>query len=281
MRTLLRKGIASMTMIGLLGVTLAMASSPVQSQSPGKIIGVGFEDRNGNGKRDAGEPTLKVARVKVTDGGGFWVCRPVFGDKPYTVGVPAGTYFVMPVAGPAEYATVPVIKVQVKSDQTTVVDLPFGNNPLAAADQCSAYAPKRTARVPMGVVETATGAGYVTLVNAIHAADLFDTLSGPGPFTVFAPSDLAFAKFTEEELQSILSDKALLTSVLTNHVVQGVLTANDVVNLDAVTTLSGKSLPVRVDAESSDVFVGDARITATDITAANGVVHLIDTVLVP
>ncbi len=281
MRTLHRKVIASLIMVGVLGATLSTATLPVQSQTDGKITGVAFEDRNGNGKRDAGEPTLRVARYKVTDGGRFWKCGPVFGNAPYTVGVAPGTYFVMPIAGPAEYPTAPVIKAQVKAGQTVVVDLPFGSNPLAAAEQCGAYAPRRAARVPMGIVETAIGGGFVTLVSAIEAAGLYDTLSGKGPFTVFAPSDLAFARFTDDELKAILANKSLLTSVLKNHVVAGALTANDVVNSDSVTTLEGKSLPVRVDAETGDVFIGEARITVSDISAANGVVHAIDTVLVP
>ncbi len=281
MRTSHRKVIASLIMVGVLGTTLLTATLPTYAQADGKITGVAFEDRNRNGKRDAGEPTLRVARYKVTDGGRFWRCGPVFGDKPYTVGVVPGTYFVMPIAGPAEYPTLPVIKVQVRAGQTVVVDLPFGSNPLAVADNCGAYAPKRTARVPVGIVETATGNGLITLVSAIEAAGLFETLSDKGPFTVFAPSDLAFAKFTEDELKSILANKALLTSVLKNHVVAGILTANDVVNSDSVTTLEGKSLPVRVDMETGDVFIGEARIKASDISAANGVLHVIDTVLVP
>lgn len=281
MKTLHRKTIANLIMVGMLGTALLTAALPANAQETGRITGVAFEDRNRNGKRDAGEPTLRVARYKVTDGGRFWVCGPVFGDRPYAVGVVPGTYYVMPIAGPAEYSTAPVIKVQVQAGQTVVADLPFANNPLAVADNCGAYAPKRTARVPMGIIETATGNGLITLVNAIEAAGLFDTLSGKGPFTVFAPSDLAFAKFTEDELKSILANKALLTSVLRNHVVAGLLTANDVVNSDSVITLEGKSLPVRVDAETGDVFVGEARISAADITAANGVVHVIDTVLVP
>lgn len=281
MRTSHRKVIASLIMAGVLGATVSMTALPAQSQTGGRITGVAFEDRNGNGRRDADEPTLRVARYKVTDGGRFWVCGPVFGNAPYSVGVAPGVYFVMPIAGPAEYATAPVIRVEVRAGQTVRVDLPFGSNPLAAADQCGAYAPKRQARVPMGIVETIAGRGLVTLGSAIEAAGLYNTLNGSGPFTVFAPSDLAFAKFSEDELKAILADKALLTSVLTNHVVAGQLTANDVVNSDSVTTLGGKTLPVRVDTETGDVFIGDARVKVSDVTAANGVVHIIDTVLVP
>ncbi len=281
MSTLHRRVVASLVMVGMLGVTLSVASAPVQAQTGGTITGVAFEDRNGNGRRESDEPTLRVARYKVTDGGRFWVCGPVFGNRPYSVGVAPGTYFVMPIAGPAEYPTMPVIRVEVKAGQRVAVDLPFGSNPLAVADNCGAYAPKRTARVPMGVPEVILSAGAVTLLSAIDTAGLYNTLSGPGPFTVFAPSDLAFAKFTEEELKAILADKSLLTSVLTYHVVPGRLTANDVVNSDSLTTVNGKSLPVRIDEESGDVFVGDARIKVTDLQAANGVVHIIDTVLVP
>lgn len=281
MRTLLRKSIAGLTLVGVLSVTAAATSVPAQAQSLGRIIGVAFQDRNGNGRREANEPVLRVARYKVTDGGRFWVCGPVFSNSAYNVGVPAGTYYVMPIAGPAEYATVPVIKVDVRAGQNVRVDLPFGTNALAVADNCGAYAPKRTARVPMGIPETIMGQGLVTLMTAIETAGLFNTLSGPGPFTVFAPSDLAFAKFTDSELKAILADKALLTSILTYHVVPGRLTANDVVNSDSLTTVNGKTLAVTIDAETGDVFVGGARVKTVDLNAANGVVHVIDTVLVP
>jgi uncharacterized surface protein with fasciclin (FAS1) repeats len=279
MKTTIRKGIASLAMFGLVGASLAM-SVPAQAQSPlGKIYGVAFIDANANGKRDPGEQTT-LGRFKITDGGNFWHCGNTGRDNSYGLTVRPGTYFVMPIAGPGQHTSTPVIRVQVEKPGSAVVaDLPLVPQSLALAENCGAYAPKRTARVPWGIPETAVANGFTTLARAIDAAGLFDTLSSGGPFTVFAPNDLAFAKFTEEELNTILADKALLTSVLTYHVVPGRVSANDVVNSTELTTVNGKTLKVEI--KDGEVFINDARVVATDVTAANGIVHVIDTVLVP
>jgi len=279
MKTTIRKGIASLAMFGLVGASLAM-SVPAQAQSPlGKIYGVAFIDANANGKRDPGEQTT-LGRFKITDGGNFWRCGNTGRDNSYGLTVRPGTYFVMPIAGPGQHTSTPVIRVRVEKPGSAVVaDLPLVPQPLALAENCGAYAPKRTARVPWGIPETAVANGFTTLARAIDAAGLFDTLSSGGPFTVFAPNDLAFAKFTEEELNAILADKALLTSVLTYHVVPGRVSANDVVNSTELTTVNGKTLKVEI--KDGEVFINDARVVATDVTAANGIIHVIDTVLVP
>lgn len=279
MKTSLRKGVVGMTMLGLVGASMAMAM-PAQAQSDtGKIIGVAFIDQNANGKRDAGEQTT-LGRYKITDGGSFWRCGNTGRGDTYGLTVKPGTYFVMPIAGPGQHTTAPVIKVQVPQAGTSVVaDLPLAPQALALAENCGQYAPKRSARVPWGIPDTATAAGLTTLSRAIETAGLWDTLNSAGPFTVFAPNDLAFAKFTEEELNVILADKALLASVLGYHVVPGNLTASDVVNATELPTVNGK--PLKVEVKDGEVFVNDARVVATDVAAANGVVHVIDTVLVP
>jgi uncharacterized surface protein with fasciclin (FAS1) repeats len=278
MKTPFRKSILGLTMLGLVGASLAI-SAPAHAQNSTGIRGVAFVDSNANGKRDAGEGPY-FARYKVTNGGSFWVCGNTNGSGQFTVGLSSpGTFFVMPISGPGYHTTAPVIKVDVKQGALTEVELPFAPSALAAADQCGAYAPKRTARVPLGIPETAVAGGFNTLTAAINQAGLFDTLSGPGPFTVFAPTDLAFAKFTEEELAAVLADKALLTSILTYHVVPGRVSANDVVNATSLKTVNGKDLPVEV--KDGEVFVGGARVIATDVAAANGIVHAIDTVMVP
>lgn len=279
MKTNFRKGVVGLTMLGLVGASLAL-TVPAQAQSPlGKITGVAFIDANANGKRDPGEQTT-LGRFKVTDGGAFWSCGHTGRDNTYGLTVRPGTYFVMPIAGPGQHTSTPVIRVQVPSAGSAVVaDLPLVPQPLALAENCGTYAPRRTARVPWGIPEVAVANGFTTLSRAIDAAGLFDTLSGPGPFTVFAPNDLAFAKFTEDELNAILADKALLTSVLTYHVVPGRVSANDVVNSTELTTVNGKTLKVQI--KDGEVFINDARVIATDVTAANGIVHVIDTVLVP
>lgn len=129
------------------------------------------------------------------------------------------------------------------------------------------------------IVQTAIAAGsFSTLVTAIQAADLVETLSGPGPFTVFAPTDAAFAKLPAGTLESLLADKAKLASILTYHVVSGEVMAADVVKLTSATTVQGQT--VKIDT-TNGVKINDANVTQTDITTSNGVIHVIDTVLLP
>jgi uncharacterized surface protein with fasciclin (FAS1) repeats len=128
------------------------------------------------------------------------------------------------------------------------------------------------------IVDTAVAAGnFKTLATALQAAGLVETLKGPGPFTVFAPTDEAFAKVPKADLDALLKDKAKLTQVLTYHVVPGKVMAADV-KAGAVKTVNGKSLTV---ATAGGVKVDNARVTATDIVASNGVIHVIDSVVMP
>jgi uncharacterized surface protein with fasciclin (FAS1) repeats len=128
------------------------------------------------------------------------------------------------------------------------------------------------------IVDTAVGAGsFKTLAAALTAAGLIDTLKGPGPFTVFAPTDEAFAKIPKAQLDALLADKAKLTSVLTYHVVSGKVMAKDV-KAGKVKTVQGSDLTV---ATAGGVMVDGARVTATDIVADNGVIHVIDSVVLP
>jgi len=129
------------------------------------------------------------------------------------------------------------------------------------------------------IVETAVAAGsFTTLVTALKAADLVDTLSGNGPFTVFAPNDEAFAKLPEEAIDVLLKDKEKLISVLTYHVVAGKHLAADVLKLHAVKTVNGKDALIKSEGGAS---IDDAKIVATDIEASNGVIHVIDSVIMP
>ena len=128
------------------------------------------------------------------------------------------------------------------------------------------------------LVDTAVSAGsFKTLVTAVQAAGLVDTLKGPGPFTVFAPTDEAFAKIPKAQLDALLKDKAKLTAVLTYHVVPGKVMAADV-KAGAVTTVQGA--PINVST-TGGVKVNDANVVATDVEASNGVIHVIDAVLLP
>ena len=128
------------------------------------------------------------------------------------------------------------------------------------------------------IVDTAVSAGnFNTLATALKAAGLIDTLKGPGPFTVFAPTDAAFAKLPQDQLRALLADKAKLTAVLTYHVVSGVVMSKDV-KPGMVKTVQGSTISVTT---MGGVKVNDATVTAVDIVADNGVIHVIDTVIVP
>jgi uncharacterized surface protein with fasciclin (FAS1) repeats len=129
------------------------------------------------------------------------------------------------------------------------------------------------------IVISAIDAGnFKTLVTALKAADLVDTLKGPGPFTVFAPTDEAFAKISKAKLDALLKDKAQLTKVLTYHVVAGKVMAMDV-KPGKVKTLEGES--ITITDKNGVLKVNNAKILKTDIVADNGVIHAIDTVLMP
>ena len=129
------------------------------------------------------------------------------------------------------------------------------------------------------IVDTAKSAGtFNTLVAAVEAAGLVDTLKGPGPFTVFAPTDAAFAKIPKAKLDALLKDKAALVKILTYHVVSGKVMAADV-KPGMVKTVEGASITVK--SMGGKVMVDKAHVTKTDIAADNGVIHVIDTVMMP
>jgi uncharacterized surface protein with fasciclin (FAS1) repeats len=131
----------------------------------------------------------------------------------------------------------------------------------------------------LDIVDTAVGAGsFNTLVAAVKEAGLVDTLKGAGPFTVFAPTDEAFAKLPPGTVEALLKDKAKLTAILTYHVVAGKVLAKDVAGMTTATTVNGAA--VAIDA-SNGVKVGGATVIKADIEASNGVIHVIDTVLMP
>jgi uncharacterized surface protein with fasciclin (FAS1) repeats len=132
------------------------------------------------------------------------------------------------------------------------------------------------------IVQVAAGnSDFETLVAAIKAAGLVETLSGKGPFTVFAPTDAAFAKLPPGTLDSLLKpeNKDKLIAILTYHVVSGKVKASDVVKLDMAKTVNGKSADISVKGKS--VMIDAANVTATDIPASNGVIHVIDSVIIP
>jgi uncharacterized surface protein with fasciclin (FAS1) repeats len=133
--------------------------------------------------------------------------------------------------------------------------------------------------VPKDIVDTAVAAGsFKTLAAALQAAGLVDTLKGAGPYTVFAPTDAAFAKIPKTDLDALLQDKAKLTKVLTYHVVAGKVMASDVAKLSRAKTVEGQS--VTFDTKAG-VKVDGASVVKADVLASNGVIHVIDSVILP
>lgn len=133
------------------------------------------------------------------------------------------------------------------------------------------------------IVDTAVAAGsFNTLATALKAAGLVDTLKGDGPFTVFAPTDEAFAKLPEGTVENLLKpeNKDKLTAILTYHVVVGKVYAKDVVELSSATTVEGSDIAIEVK-DGQVILDGNSTVTKTDIKASNGVIHVIDQVLMP
>lgn len=132
------------------------------------------------------------------------------------------------------------------------------------------------------IVDTAVANGnFTTLAAALEAGDLIDTLKSEGPFTVFAPTDAAFAKLPDGTVEMLLmpENKDKLVAILTYHVVAGKVSAADVVTLDSATTANGSDVNINVRDDS--VFINDSRVVMTDIRASNGIIHVVDTVILP
>jgi len=131
------------------------------------------------------------------------------------------------------------------------------------------------------IPEVAAEAGsFTTLLAAVDAAGLTETLSGEGPFTVFAPTDDAFAALPEGTVEALLADIPTLTNILLYHVVSGAVGSDAVVGLDSATTLEGSDISISVE-DGSVILNGTAKVVITDVQASNGVIHVIDTVLLP
>ena len=132
------------------------------------------------------------------------------------------------------------------------------------------------------IVDTAVAAGsFNTLVAAVKAAGLVETLKGDGPFTVFAPTDEAFAKLPAGTVEALLKDKAKLTRILTYHVVSGNVMAKDVVKLNGKSAKTVEGSSVSITVKGGKVMVDNANVVKTDIACSNGVIHVIDTVIIP
>jgi uncharacterized surface protein with fasciclin (FAS1) repeats len=147
---------------------------------------------------------------------------------------------------------------------------------IAAVGSTASASPRKQGTI----VETAVAAGqFTTLTKLLKRAGLVSTLERPGPYTVFAPTDTAFAKVPKATLDSLLGNRAKLRSVLLYHVVAGKVTSAKVVDLSSAKTVGGKSLRIRV--AGANVFVNNAKVTKADVLASNGVIHVINRVLIP
>jgi len=158
---------------------------------------------------------------------------------------------------------------------------------LSAAALTLAFATVATSSTPVfaekpagDIVDTAVSAGkFNTLVTAVKAAGLVDALKSKGPFTVFAPTDEAFAKLPKGTVEALLKDKEKLTKILKYHVVSGAVTSSQVVKLDSAPTLAGQKVSIQVS--DAGVMINNAKVIKADLKVSNGVIHVIDTVLLP
>ena len=157
-----------------------------------------------------------------------------------------------------------------------------GGSSSSSSTTASASSPSSAAAAPAqsNIVQTAVAAGeFKTLVSLVKQAGLAGALSGPGPLTVFAPTDAAFAAVPKATLAELAKNPAKLKAVLLYHVVKGDVTAAQVTKLKSAKTLEGGSVPIHVT--SGKVYVGDAQVTKTNVVTSNGVIHVINRVLIP
>ncbi len=198
--------------------------------------------------------------------------------QPVFVSIPAATYRYLMITYEAEGAAVPATR------GPCAMSAVFANEAvLGTAVVGAALEPTAVAEVKVGtIVETAVADGrFTTLVAALKAASLVETLSGAGPFTVFAPTDDAFAKLPAGTVEGLLKpeNKQALTDTLLYHVVSGKVMAADVIGLTSASTLLGKDVAIKVDL--GNVYINDAKVIITDIETSNGVIHVVDTVILP
>ena len=170
-------------------------------------------------------------------------------------------------------------KVMVNGANVIITDIEADNGVIHVIDAVI-LPPSMSAEAAPTIVDIAVADGnFTNLVAALEATDLVETLQGEGPFTVFAPTDEAFAALGEETIAALLADPDTLSQILLYHVVAGAVTAADVVNLDSATTVQGEDVTISVD--NGSIMINDAMVILPDIEAANGIIHVIDTVILP
>lgn len=272
------------------GATAVAPPDPCAEPVPVEVLsasvrGTAFEDLNENGKRDAGEPTMAGAWWKVADAGAWYVCGFTGNDATYAVPVveTGMTYFVYPIAPVGWRTTTPVLKTKTADTSNGIAflrnDLGFVRDAsVKTVEACSQYSPARATQP--SILMTANSAGtFKTLVAAAIAAGLANTLNMDGAYTVFAPTDAAFAKLPAGTVEALLKDPVKLAGILKYHIVGDRVPASQVVKMISLTTLQGGKLTVSL--AGGGVMINNAKVLATDIMASNGIVHVIDTVLLP
>jgi transforming growth factor-beta-induced protein len=170
--------------------------------------------------------------------------------------------------------------VRVNEANLVTTDIDASNGVIHVIDQVILPPSMSEAAAMSDIVDTAQAAGgFTTLLTAVEAAGLVDTLKSEGPFTVFAPTDTAFAALPAGTVEGLLADTEALTEILLYHVLPGQVTADQVIQLDSAQTVEGSTITIR--AEDGKVFINDAQILTTDILTSNGVIHVIDQVILP
>lgn len=250
----------------------------------GSVRGSAFEDLNANGRRDPGEPGIGTASWKVTAGGDWFICGYVGGDSTYGPTVTPGTYTVIPIAQPGWRATTPPLTAVVKQLGFAALDNDIGfARATSPGDTCGQYAPPSVPQPGPDVVAApaalAGHGGFNTLLAAAQAAGLIDALAGPGPYTLLAPTDAAFARLTPARLNALLRHPAQLAELLKCHVIPSAVDPAQLTGARGRTyrTLGSRSVTLRVD-RRGQLFANNVAVGAA-VDAGNGSIFALDRVL--
>jgi uncharacterized surface protein with fasciclin (FAS1) repeats len=252
----------------------------------GSVRGSAFEDVNSNGLRDPGEPGITTASWKVTAGGDWYICGYVGGDSTYGPTVTPGTYSVIPIAQPGWRATTPPRTALVKQLGFAALnnDIGFVRAVNSAGDYCGQYAPPALPPAGPSTLDAAATlanfGAFNTLVSAAHAAGLTDVLAGPGPYTVLAPTDLAFSQLPPARIASLLRNPRQLAELLKYHIIPGLVDPAQLVGLRrgrVYRTLGNRSVTLRV--ASNGQLMANTAIVGEIIPASNGAILALDRAL--
>lgn len=251
----------------------------------GSVRGSAFEDFNANGVRDLGEPGIGTASWKVTTGGDWFICGFVGGDSTYGPTVTPGTYTVLPIAQPGWRATTPPRQALVKTLGFAALnnDIGFVKVASSAGDNCGQYAPviaPQPSPIPLDAATTlANYKVFNTLLAAANAAGVTNVLAGPGPSTILAPTDAAFAHLSPARLNALLRNPKQLAELLKCHIIPGMVDPAQLVGAKGKTfrTLGARSVTLRV-ARNGQLLVNNANVGEI-IPASNGVIFALDRVL--